>query len=340
MPDLHRYARQTILPQIGEEGQHRLLASTVAIIGCGATGTVIANHLARAGVGTLRVVDRDWVEWNNLQRQLLFDESDARDGVPKAVAAERRLRAVNSEIRIDGVVADLNAGNVEELIGDCDLVMDGTDNFEARYVVNDACVKLGKPWVYTGAVATYGMTLLIRPGVTPCLRCTFPDPPPAGTSATCDTTGVLGPAVSVIASYAATEAMKWLVGATDAVAGELVQLDVWELTWHRFKIGRVQECPCCALREFPFLEPASGSYATSLCGRNAVQISLSRPAQLDLPQLAERLRPFGVVTVNPFLLKAQIGEHQLTIFPDGRTIVQGTTDPALARSLYARYVGA
>jgi adenylyltransferase/sulfurtransferase len=246
---------------------------------------------------------------------------------------------VNGVIRIEGVVADLNAGNVEELIGDCDLVMDGTDNFEARYIVNDACVKLGKPWVYTGAVSTYGMLLLVRPGETPCLRCAFPDPPPAGASDTCDTAGVLGPAVSVIASYAATEGLKWLCGAHEAVLSELLHVDVWELTWHRFRIPRKDDCPCCVRREFPFLEPASGTYATSLCGRNAVQINLSRPTKLDLPQLAARLRPLGEVSVNPFLLKAQVGDHLLTVFGDGRAIIQGTTDEPLARSLYARYIG-
>jgi len=336
---LNRYARQTVLPMIGAAGQQRLLSSRVAIIGCGATGTVIANHLARAGVGHLRIVDRDWVEWNNLQRQLLFDEADARDAVPKATAAEARLRAVNSEIQIEGIVSDLNAANVEALIGDCDLVMDGTDNFETRYVVNDACVKLGKPWVYTGAVSTYGMSLLIRPEQSPCLRCAFPNPPPPGTAATCDTAGVLGPAVSVVASHSATEAIKWLVGAEDALAAGLIHVDTWDLTWRVLRLARDPHCPCCGDRKFPYLETEAASHATSLCGRNAIQITLGRSARLDLSQLAERLRPVGEVTVNGFLLKLRAGEHLLTVFQDGRAIVQGTTDEALARSLYARYVG-
>jgi adenylyltransferase/sulfurtransferase len=334
-----RYARQTVLPVIGEAGQERLLASRVTIIGCGATGTVIANHLARAGVGHLRIVDRDWVEWNNLQRQLLFDEADARNMVPKASAAATRLRAINSEIQIDGVVADLNAGNVEELIGDSDLVMDGTDNFETRYVVNDACVKLGKPWVYTGAVSTYGMSLLIRPGESPCLRCAFPDPPPPGSAATCDTAGVLGPAVSVVASVSTTEALKWLVGTREALSDGLLHVDLWELTWRRFKLDRKPDCPCCVQRQFPYLEVDATSHATSLCGRNAIQITVGRGARLDLQQLAARLRPVGEVVVNAFLLKLKTGDHLITIFPDGRAIIQGTTDEALARSLYARYVG-
>jgi len=337
--NLDRYARQTVLPVIGEAGQQRLQASRVAILGCGATGTVLANHLARAGVGHLRVVDRDFVELNNLQRQLLFDEADVREGLPKAVAAERRLRAANSAIEVAGIVADVHAGNVEELIDGCDLVLDGTDNFETRYVVNDACVKLGKPWVYTGAVSTYGMTLLIRPGVTPCLRCAFPDPPPPGSGETCDTAGVLGPAVSAVTSQSATEAIKYLVGAVDALAAGLIHLDVWELSWHLFRMERKADCPCCVQREFPFLQVAAASHATSLCGRNAVQITPTRPARLDLGRLAERLRSTGEVTANAFLLKLKVEPYLLTIFPDARAIIQGTTEESVARSLYARYVG-
>ncbi len=340
MPASDRYARQTILPAIGEEGQARLLASRVAVLGCGATGTVIANHLARAGVGYLRVVDRDWVEWNNLQRQLLFDEADARGHVPKAVAAQARLRAVNSEIIIEGRVEDVNSGNVAALIGDVDLVMDGTDNFETRYIINDACIQAGVPWVYTGAVATYGMTLLVLPGDGPCLRCVFPEPPPAGTGATCDTAGVLGPAVSVAASFAATEALKWLVGARDELSRALVHVDVWEPSWHAFRVQRKQDCPCCGRREFPFLEPQTVSLATTLCGRDAVQISPARPSQLDLQAMADRLLAVGEVEVTPFLLRFRAGDVRITVFRDARAIVQGCTDETAARSLYARYVGA
>jgi molybdopterin/thiamine biosynthesis adenylyltransferase len=336
---MERYARQRVLPQIGDDGQRRLLASRVAVIGCGATGTVIANHLARAGVGYLRIVDRDFVEITNLQRQLLYDESDLREGLPKAVAAERRLRAINSEITVEGVVADVHAGNIQELIRDVDLVMDGSDNFEVRYTLNDACVSAGKPWVYSGAVSTYGMTMLIRPGTTPCLRCAFPDMPEAGSSETCDTAGVLGPAVSVVASLAAVEALKWLVGAEEALVEGLVHIDPWELEWNQTAITRDEDCPCCGRREFPFLEIASGSLATSLCGRNAVQITPMRPGKLDLKALAERLRGAGEVTANPFLLKLKVDDYLLTIFPDARAIIQGTTDESAGRSLYARYVG-
>jgi len=334
-----RYARQTVLPVIGEDGQRRLLDSTVLLVGCGATGTVIANHLARAGVGRLRIVDRDFVEWNNLQRQLLFDETDVHEGLPKAKAAEARLRAVNGDIEIDGIVSDVHAANVEELIHGAHVVMDGTDNFETRYVLNDACVKHDKPWVYTGAVSTYGMMLLVRPGVTPCLRCIFPDPAPAGTSATCDTAGVLGPAVSVIASHSAAEAIKLLVGAEESLAGGLLNVDVWDLSWHLLKVRRTDDCPCCVQRRFPYLEVAAASHATSLCGRNAIQITVTRPAKLDLQALAQRLRPLGEVTLNAFLLKLKVDDYLITVFPDARAIVQGTTDETVARNLYARYVG-
>lgn len=337
--DLERYSRQTVLSAIGEEGQRRLLESSVLVVGCGATGTVIANHLARAGVGHLTIVDRDFVELNNLQRQLLFDEADVREGLPKAAAAERRLRAVNSTVEVTGRVSDVNAGNVEALVRDADLVMDGTDNYETRYVVNDACVKLGKPWVYTGVVSTYGMTMLVVPERTPCLRCVFPEPPPAGSAATCDTAGVLGTAVSVIASYAATEAIKRLVGAEEAAAQGLIQLDVWDLQWRQLRLARKEDCPCCVERQFPYLQVAAGSHAASLCGRNAVQITPARPGKLDLERLADHLRSVGEVSVNRFLLKLRVGEHLLTIFPDARAIIQGTTDEGVARSLYSRYVG-
>jgi molybdopterin-synthase adenylyltransferase len=336
---LDRYARQVVLPQIGEEGQRRLLASSVLVVGCGATGTVIANHLARAGVGRLRIVDRDFVELNNLQRQLLFDEADLAEGLPKAAAAERRLRAINSEIEVEGIVADVSAGNITALAEGCDLVLDGTDNFETRYLVNDACVRDGRPWVYCGAVATYGMALLIRPEETPCLRCLFPEPPPPGSSATCDTAGVLGPAVSVIASLAATEGLKWLLGAGEALSDSLIHVDAWDLTLHRFRVKRKEDCPCCVRREFPYLQASAHSHASALCGRNAIQISLTRSAKLDLRALQERLRTVGEVTANAFLLKLAVDGYLITIFPDARAIVQGTTDEVTARSLYSRYVG-
>jgi adenylyltransferase/sulfurtransferase len=339
---LERYARQTIFPGIGEAGQRRLLAARVVVLGCGATGSVIANTLARAGVGSLCLVDRDFVERNNLQRQVLYEEADVEARLPKAVAARTALARVNSEIAIEAIVTDVHAGNVEELIAGADLVMDGTDNFETRYVLNDACVKHGHPWVYTGAVASFGMTFLIRPGETACLRCIFPEPPPAGTSATCDTAGVLGPAVTAAASFSCTEALKYLAGAGHALHGSMVHVDVWDLSFHALSVPRRSEdppCPCCVERRFPYLSSAELALTTLLCGRNAVQITPARPHALDLPRLAERLAAVGTVTLNPYLLRLSVDGHEITLFGDARAIIQGTTDEAAARTLYARYVG-
>ena len=338
-PSLDRYVRQTIFPHLGEAGQRKLLDSRVTVMGCGATGTVVANHLARAGIGRLKIVDRDFVEMNNLQRQLLFDEEDVLSGTPKAIAAQNRLRKVNSEIDIEGIVTDINSANIEALIDDADLVMDATDNFETRYILNDACVRQQKPWVYCAAVSSYGMTLLIRPGVTPCMRCLFPDLPPPGAAATCDTAGVLGPAVSVIASIACTEAIKFLIGAHDALIGRLVHIDVWDFNCHSFETRRNENCPCCVQREFPFLEASAASHAISLCGRNAIQITTANGAKLDLKELGERLQSAGEVTVNPFLLRFVVDEYEMTIFPDARAIIKGTQDEAVARTLYSKYVG-
>jgi len=336
---LSRYARQTIFPHLGEAGQRRLLDSRVTVMGCGATGTVVANHLARAGIGRLKIVDRDFVEMNNLQRQLLFDEEDVLSGTPKAIAAQERLRKVNSEIEIEGVVADINASNIEALIADADIVMDATDNFETRYILNDACVRQRKTWVYCAAVSSYGMTLLIRPGETPCMRCLFPDLPPPGAAATCDTAGVLGPTVSVVASIAVTEAIKYLIGAEQALIGRLVHVDIWDFSCHTFETRRNEDCPCCARGEFPFLEASAASHAVSLCGRNAIQITAGNGARLDLKELGERLQSAGKVTANPFLLRLAVDEYELTIFPDARAIIQGTQDEAIARTLYSKYVG-
>jgi molybdopterin/thiamine biosynthesis adenylyltransferase len=346
--DLDRYARQTIFPGIGEAGQRRMLASRVVVLGCGATGSVIANTLARAGVGSLRLVDRDFVERNNLQRQVLYEEADAESRLPKAVAAREALARVNREISLEGIVADVHAGNVETLIAGADLVMDGTDNFATRYVLNDACVKQGVAWVYTGAVSSYGMSFFIQPGRTACLRCIFPEPPAAGTAATCDTAGVLAPVVSVAASLSCTEAIKYLAGARDALHGSMVYVDVWELSFHALSVARRTAdgplpadppCPCCVERQFPFLTPAESALTTLLCGRNAVQITPARPQTLDLPRVAERLAAAGPVTVNPYLLRLTVDGHEITLFGDARAIIEGTTDETAARALYAKYVG-
>jgi molybdopterin/thiamine biosynthesis adenylyltransferase len=340
---MDRYLRQMIYAPVGEAGQRRLQDSRVVLVGCGATGSVIATYLARAGVGRLVVIDRDFVERNNLQRQVLFTDRDVDDALPKAVAAERALQAVNPEIEVQGIVTDVSAANLEELVAGASLVMDGTDNFETRYLINDACVKQVTPWVYSGAVGSHGMTMTIRPEETACFRCVFPEPPPPGVAATCDTAGVLGPAVGMVASLAAAEAIKLLVGDVAALNPGLIHMDAWHLT---FQTARVQRrtgdrpCPCCVERRFPFLEAEPASHVTTLCGRNAVQITVRGGGQLSLPRLADRLRALGPVSLNPFLLRFAVDDFELTVFPDARAIIKGTTDPTVARSLYARYVGA
>jgi molybdopterin/thiamine biosynthesis adenylyltransferase len=337
--DLSRYARQILFHGVGEEGQRRLLASSAVVIGCGATGSTLCNHLARAGVGRLRIVDRDYIELNNLQRQLLFDEDDIAQGLPKAVAAARKLRRINSGIRIEEVVADVNPTNVESLIAEADVVLDGTDNFETRFLLNDACVKLGKPWVYCGVVASYGMTATIIPGQTACLRCLFGSVPAPGTSPTCDTVGVLGPVVGVLASIAAMEALKLLLGRGERNRG-LIHVDLWENSFDRFEVGLPRpDCPACGQRRFEFLDVAVGTRTTSLCGRDAVQVSVHGAPRVDLARLAERLSSAGKVVVNPFLLRAEIEGYEFTVFPDARAIIKGTTDEERAKVLYARYIG-
>ena len=337
---MDRYSRQIIFPEIGEQGQRRLLTSRVTLVGCGALGTVLANALVRAGVGVLRIVDRDYVELSNLQRQVLFDEDDAREGLPKAAAAAAKLDRINSEVRVEAVVEDFGPDNAERLVRDADVVLDGTDNFEARYVVNDVCVKLARPWVYAAAIASYGVVMPIVPGETACLRCVFVQPPAAGGVDTCDTAGVLGPVPGVIANLAATEAIKLLVGAREQLGRGLLWLDAWYNSVQRTPLdGPVADCPTCQLRQFEFLDAPAGTRATTLCGRDAVQVRPSTAGELALEALAERLAPVGAVRSNPHLVRLDVDGHELTIFRDGRAIVKGTADPAVARSLYARYVG-
>lgn len=340
---LARYGRQIIFASLGEAGQRRLLAARVVIIGCGATGTVIANHLARAGIGYLRLVDRDYIELNNLQRQLLFDEDDIRQGLPKAVAAANKLRRINAEIEIAAVVTDVNPGNVLPLIQDANLVMDGADNFETRYLLNDACVKLGKPWIYTGVIGSYGVSQTIVPGESACLRCVMGQMPAPGTTPTCDTAGVLGPSVAVVASISAGEALKRLGQFGEPNRG-MLHYDLWDNSLEVFDLGGPRaDCPACGQHDYEFLNAERGTYSVTLCGRNAVQIGLNRggddAAALNLARLAEVLRPLGAVRVNAYLLKVDIEGYNLTIFPDGRAIIAGTSDPDVARTLYAKYVG-
>ena len=339
---MNRYHRQTLLPGIGEAGQRRLAGSTALLVGCGALGTVIAESLARAGVGRLVIVDRDVVELTNLQRQTLFDESDARDELPKAIAAKNRLALINSEIRIDSVVADFTPRNGERLAESVDVIVDGTDNLQTRYLLNDLAVKLGRPYVYGGAVGTTGLSYVVIPGAGPCLRCVFDDNTSGG-GATCDTAGVLGPLAGVIANIEADETIKLLTGNRPAVNRNMISIDLWSNTWRQIDVAAAYDtaCVCCGQRCFAHLE-GRGADAAILCGRNAVQIPAS--SALNMQTIADRLSPYGSVKRTEHLLRADLTERgrsfQITLFPDGRAIVHGTDDPALARTLYARYIGA
>lgn len=350
---MSRYHRQTLLPQIGAEGQRRLAAARVLLVGCGALGTSIADQLVRAGVGFLRLVDRDLVELTNLQRQVLFDEADV--GVPKAVAARNRLARVNGEIEIDGVVADVHARNIEDLTlipnaqeqpgreRKCDLILDGTDNVETRYLINDVAIRHGIPWVYGACVGVEGRVMPVLPGVTPCLRCIFPDPPGPGELLTCDTAGVLGPAAAVVAAMQAVAAMQILIGATPP--SQLVRLDLWRGRFGATPMAdaRRGDCRTCGDRRFDFLDASAGAgSSTSLCGRNAVQVRPATARRVDLGLLETRLAATGRVQRTIHLLKCDLPGDPgmgLTVFPDGRAIIHGTTDPARARAVYAKWIG-
>ncbi len=339
---LDRYSRQIRFPFFGETGQRKLLNSRVTICGCGALGTVLANHLARAGVGFLRIVDRDFIETHNLQRQILFDENDVAENLPKAEAAARKLRQINSTITIEPVVTDIDHTNILDLVADADLILDGTDNFETRYLINDAAVKLNKPWIFGGVIGSEGQTMTIRPGSTPCLRCLIEDSPPPGMTPTCETAGVLGPAVAIIASFEAVEAIKLLSGAFDALNKELIMVDIWDWTFRRLKVagllGKV-DCPCCKHHKFEWLDGALGSHTTALCGRNAVQVATRRTEPLNFPEMAARLASLSDVRHNAYMLRFATEGHEFTVFPDGRAIIKGTNDIAKARTLYAQFVG-
>ncbi len=339
---LDRYSRQIRFPQLGEAGQRRLCASRVSLCGCGALGTVLANHLARAGVGSIRIIDRDFIETHNLQRQILFDEEDVALNLPKAEAAARKIRVINSTIQVEPVVTDIDHTNIIDLVGDADLILDGTDNFETRYLINDAAVKLGKPWVYGGVIGSEGQTMTIIPGKTPCLRCLIETAPPPGMTPTCETAGVLGPAVAVIASFEAIEAIKLLSGAHEALNPHLIMVDVWDWTFRQLKVAGLRDtvdCPCCVQRQFEWLDGGMGSHTTTLCGRNAVQVAVRRSELLNFRELASRLEGLGSVRHNAFMLRFSTEGYEFTVFPDGRAIIKGTNDIAKARTLYAQYVG-
>jgi adenylyltransferase/sulfurtransferase len=339
--DLSRYVRQIRYAPLGEEGQRRLAGSRALVCGCGALGSVLANTLVRAGVGKVRIVDRDFLELNNLQRQVLFDEEDVARQLPKAIAAAEKLRKINSQVEIEPVVADLDSTNIERLLDGVNVIVDGTDNFETRFLVNDAAVKLGIPWVYGGCLGAEGQTMTILPGETPCLRCLIQECPPPGSTPTCDTAGILGPAVSAIASIQAVEAIKILSGNRQAISRNLTVIELWDNHFRQVNVADLREqvdCPTCRRGEFPWLSGEHGSRTAVLCGRNSVQ--LTHPGtSVSLDELAAQLKGVGQVSRNAFLLRLKVDAYELTVFADGRAIIGGTDDPAVARTVYAKYIG-
>ena len=329
---------------IGSEGQHRLGQARVLLVGCGALGCVVADAMVRAGVGHVRIVDRDFVELSNLQRQILFDEDDVTEHLPKAIAAERRLRRVNSEIVIEAIVADVDCTNIRELSKGASLILDGTDNFETRFLVNDLSLELNIPWVYGGCIGSHGQLMAILPGQTACLRCVIESPPDPGASETCETAGILGPTVNVIASWQALLAMKILAGHLDTVPRVLTVIDLWDHTFRSLDVSELRskgDCPACHRGERLWLSGERGSRSTVLCGRNAVQVAPSASGNLSLEELTQKWQGNGTITHNPYLAKLVLngGEFELTVFRDGRAIVRGTQEIAVARAMYSRYVG-
>ena len=334
-----RYSRQILFPPIGADGQDRLGRSRVVIVGCGALGSVAAEQLVRAGIGYVRLIDRDFVEESNLQRQCLFTEDHARLALPKAVAAESVLASMNSQVRVDAVVEDLTRRNVETLCGESDLILDGTDNFETRYLLNDYSLRTGRTWIYGACVGSYGTAFAFRPRATPCLQCLFPQPPAPGSAETCDTSGILAPVVHVVASYQVVQALKILVGAEPA--STMLKVDVWE---NRMKLVSLESardpgCRCCGALKLRFLEGRERRYSVRLCGRNAVQVQPGEDTRMDFSQVARRLRPSGSVSLNDYMMKLEVNGYELALFRDGRAIIRGTEDETEARAIYARYIG-
>jgi len=335
--DTQKYSRQVLFSPIGEAGQRKLQTSKVVVVGCGALGSAQASTLVRAGVGAIRVVDRDYVEESNLQRQSLFDETDAAQRLPKAVAAERRLKRLNADVDVEGVVTDLGWRNARELVAGFDLILDGTDNFEARYLLNDVAVKLGCPWVYGAVVGSYGVTLTVMPGRTACLACLLPEPP-RGLIDTCDTAGVIAPAAAWVAAAQVTEAMKILIGREDELRGTLLAWDIWKNRIQDVRVAPNPACRVCGMGEFVYLD-GRAQPQINCCGRNSVQVIPHEPRRLDLDRLRRVLESQGAVRANAYLLQFTREAYEITVFPDGRAMIKGTQDAAVARSLYARYLG-
>ena len=336
-----RYSRQELFPGIGREGQARIAQARVVVVGCGALGSVLAEMMTRAGVRALTVIDRDYVEESNLQRQALFDEEDVARGLPKAAAAEARLRRINSLVEVRGIVTDLAVDNAKDLLAGATLVLDGTDNFETRFLLNDVCLRERIPWVYGACVGSYGLALLVRPGVSPCLRCVLEEMPAPGTSPTCDTAGVIAPIVHVVAGLQAAEALKLLAGREEALRPGIVSVDLWRGHFETMDFGgQAPWCPACTEGRYDYASRAAIEGAAVLCGRDAVQVRAPHGTLVDLASLAARLAPAGDVTANEHLVRFRAPGAELVVFRDGRAIVKNAKDAAQARSVYARYVGA
>ena len=336
----NRYFKQILLQEIGEQGQDLLNKSTALIAGCGALGSVIANTLVRTGVGHIKIIDRDFIELDNLPRQVLFDEEDIRKGLPKAIAAYEKLKYINSEIRIEPIVGDLTPENIERLIKDVDIILDGTDNFETRFLINNACIKHNIPWIYGGVVSTLGMSATIIPGETPCFQCLVSEMPQPGTLPTCDTVGVLGTVVNIIASIECTEAIKILTDQKESLLRKLIYIDPWNGRWNFYDFKDVNShCTVCNDKNFIYLEKRKGSHATSLCGQNSVQISVFSKEPVQFPNIAKRLEAIGDVSYNDYMLKLKIDSYEFVLFRDNRTIIKGTSDISLAKNLFSKYIG-
>jgi len=339
---LERYSRQVLLQYIGEDRQKILMGSTAVVIGCGALGTVSAGYLVRAGIGQIKIVDRDFIEENNLQRQVLFDEKDISENLPKAIAAQRKLQLINNQVKVEGIVADVNYSSIDELTKDADIIIDGTDNFETRFLINDYCVKSSVPWIYGACIGSRGVMMSIIPSKTPCLRCVFETMPQAGTTPTCDTAGVIGPIAGIIASFQVAEAIKILIEDYASVNKSLLEIDVWETKLRQIDISELKDisnCPTCKIHNYEFLEAESGIMTTFLCGKNAVQVMHRNSGNIDLRQLEQRLRSIADVSCNDFMLKFKVKNHAFTVFSDGRAIITGTADSSIAKGLYSKYLG-
>ncbi len=343
-PELERYSRQVLFSELGETGQANLMRSRVLLCGCGALGTVLADTLVRAGVGHLKVVDRDFVEMSNLQRQVLFDETDVAARLPKAIAAAEKLRKINSEVQIEPIVEDIDHTNILALAEGVDLILDGTDNFEVRYLINDVSLETGIPWIYCGCIGSTGQTMTILPGQSACLRCLIDSAPEPGSTETCDTAGILGPTVNVIASLEAVSAIKILSGRVDLIKPELTVVDVWDGSFRQMSIADLRDkagCKACHQGERIWLKGEQGSRTTQLCGRNAVQVSPADKGRISFEDLAEKLKQSGVVEFNAYLLRLNLKDpdYEISLFRDGRAIIKGTDDPSQAKTIYARYIG-